>query len=532
MEYENRVNEDEIIKAWIVMIYNDLHNSKDKNKKIFPDFPQFIKKISREKQEYLWILFCLLAETRDIYNGKGEIDASFQYIEKWLEYDYIKTINALFWMCKTGIASWKDLNYISHQISNSQENKHIIEKIVRKINEQLYKDLCELDISYHSQISKSIPKEGSNYGGWFYDELAKDWCIITNQDYLLQNKKDINKCRRRYRQTISKLNKEYKPFEKTLKKQSLQKTIQAMKNTNHYQENQTLEEEFNQNTQPLYCNKIKNILPIWIPSKNQDNFDKQVATLLQTMKKSNKKRIFIMDPIPRIITWEDNKSWIEITKDLYSYYREGVEESNLEELLILFQDLVVKMRNISSRAKEKMTWIWICDFNINQQLHTSQMIPFWKNFIETNRPTIETNEPTIQTNNPKIQTNNPKIQTNKESKPQKASLERQNCIISEEEYSLFHHQQETKQTKDMPHMVFCITSDRYYANQQENTRTLPCNINTKRCTMVPATKNGISQNQWNQIEYITKDQIRRNYSCWENIQSVAINYLGMIHESL
>ena len=463
--------EDEIIKAWIVLIYNDLHRGKSEESRIFPSFPQFIEKISSGKQEHLWILFCLLAETRDIHNGKGEIVASYQYIEKWLEFDEDRTISALFWMCRKGISCWKDLKRICHILhkQNKKENVRIINKIVAKMNQQVYRDMWEVDPKFRSNICKWIPREGSKYGGWLYDDLALQWCKLTHQTYLLQNmnRRCMNKCRRIYRKIIAK---QYQEYQESMKSNQIVTPIttweKLIEKTTILQgiPNSKIEEEFKQgpssssSSKSSNYRKPKNLLPIWIPSNKSHNFDKQVVTICQTIKRTRSRRIFVLDPIPRIVSWKETTPWAEIVHDLYKFKtdhaKEEEEKSDMESILILFQDLVEKMTKLSQTAKERMTFLWISDFNIDQPIHTTQMIPFWQKIHEEQKPSSH-------------------YSCNKETKLCcQATTDQQVFFFADEPRPTYCSENNILEAKEeLPHMIFCNTSDNYYTNQPENKKT-------------------------------------------------------------
>jgi len=79
----------------------------------------------------------------------------------------------------------------------------------------------------------------------------------------------------------------------------------------------------------------------------------------------------------------------------------------------------------------------------------------------------------------------------------------------------------------LPHMVYIDTSDSLFLSSPLS-KTFPCRVVEKRCTMLAATENGLSQNQWFQLILKTQSPDLRNTSCWDFLQAVLTPYRAML----
>jgi len=79
----------------------------------------------------------------------------------------------------------------------------------------------------------------------------------------------------------------------------------------------------------------------------------------------------------------------------------------------------------------------------------------------------------------------------------------------------------------IPHMVYIDSSDALFLSAPP-TKTFPCRMVDARCTMLSATENGLSPNQWTQLVLKTQSPFLRNTSCWDFLQAVLTPYRAML----
>ena len=464
---QHKMDEDLITQSWITMIYNDMHRKPDA---ALPPYYFILNTICKNNPHYMNLLFCIIAETRDYQMGRGEAECIFPLVEMWMEYNAGYTIDALFNMYASGIGCWKDLKKWCHDMHKRDRVKYApaIQRIVEKMNEQLYADAVEPDANKRSNIAKWIPREKSKYGGWLYDELAADWC----RPYSVYNM-NMNKCRRDYRRVLSAMHAQAMPHEKTLQQVQL-KAAEPMeklvkKTTQCFGfEVQGIEEAWHSCMYSVVQQDAKNMLIVLLPSADPRHFEIQIAVLCQAMYSSNRKRFAVMRAgvgIPEILDWS-GKSWTETVDALWGIHKAEKQQErdpvtcDFEGLLIAFQYLANTVKKgVSEEAVERMTWFWISEFNVSQTVHSTQFLPFWRRSVGKT---------------------------------------------------------------EMPHMVYCVTSTEYYMHSTK--RTFPCSVNDKRTTFLTAGPNGLSGHHWNNIANVTRCRLRRNNTCWENIETVLDNY--------
>ena len=179
---------------------------------------------------YLSYLYCLIGQTRDIIDGKGEYTLTYMMIFVWYDYFPDLSINALKTLVKLengeqSYGSWKDIKYFYKYCKDKDvKDAHpLINAIVKITNEQVREDYHHLIRENYQDISlacKWIPREKNNKWQNLYTLLACDYFneyIETgyNYDKLICEKKDKYsreviariKCKTKYRQLISSINK-------------------------------------------------------------------------------------------------------------------------------------------------------------------------------------------------------------------------------------------------------------------------------------------------------------------------------------
>jgi len=146
-----------------------------------------------EKNTYLNILFKLMAQTRDIDQGKGERDLFYMMVFVWYQFlpDYaFKMISALVYLENETLpyGSWKDMKRLCNYVyKKTKETDHpIISHCIQLICKQLETDLQyeNEDVSKLSLCSRWVPRESSNTGCWLFRKIA----TIFLPDYLASAK--------------------------------------------------------------------------------------------------------------------------------------------------------------------------------------------------------------------------------------------------------------------------------------------------------------------------------------------------------
>jgi len=195
---------------------------------------------------YLSYLYCMVGQTRDIIEGKGEYTLTYMMIYTWYRF----YPQFAFFILKTLVQSenkehpygcWKDMKYFYKYCKKKglSDNDPLIQKMVEIINKQLMEDVTNFK-SYSkntetnqekntnpnpniSLVSKWIPRENSSKCGNLYNLLACHYFshyIKTGKDYDMKNQitysreiKAILKCKIQYRKIISMLNKHLNTIE-------------------------------------------------------------------------------------------------------------------------------------------------------------------------------------------------------------------------------------------------------------------------------------------------------------------------------
>ena len=175
--------------------------------------------------KYLELFYKMLAQTRDISNGKGEHCISYMMILAFYEVFPSLAIYAVHRFCKPigdidALGSWRDIKYLCEHIrlySNKRENHELINICIQLMNSQLKTDLESWKFSINagsrnhiSNVAKWIPREKKKFD-WLFNRLVINW-IKTNKSYMFSNTDDswiaaISKAKRIYRKKVAFLNK-------------------------------------------------------------------------------------------------------------------------------------------------------------------------------------------------------------------------------------------------------------------------------------------------------------------------------------
>lgn len=183
---------------------------------------------SLESANYLLILYKLIAQTRDIINGKGIYSLTYMMIAIWANLDIHvdekyknlghKLATLAMENCvsdKDGLplGSWKDikyfLNYFKNEcnLSDVEIDKHpVCSNLLTLVCTQLKQDSNSLKPSL---LARWIPREKSNKFGWITPLLAYRYFsnYIITADNQAKLEKARNKALMHFRQTITDINK-------------------------------------------------------------------------------------------------------------------------------------------------------------------------------------------------------------------------------------------------------------------------------------------------------------------------------------
>lgn len=172
-----------------------------------------------EGKDVLVLMYKMIAQTRDIKNGKGEYLLSYMMIRVWFDYFPEAAYNALDLFVKSPLSSterpygsWKDIKYFCNYCRNEEKLKDTHTLIIAPLmmmNEQLKKDYENIDrgeeISY---AAKWVPREKSKKFGWQFEMLAHCYfseyfgeCSTTTEF-----KGAMKKAKMELRKIVSKLN--------------------------------------------------------------------------------------------------------------------------------------------------------------------------------------------------------------------------------------------------------------------------------------------------------------------------------------
>ena len=183
------------------------------------------------RTECLRVLYCILAQTRDIVDGKGEYTLSYMMILTWYDFfpELAKYALETFVLSLTDTythpyGSWKDMKYFAKyakdagcpedhplilhilSITNRQlraDNLAIASATCASVNQDVAAVYCSISLA-----SRWIPRQKSARFGWLHRLLAADYFkeYLETCTTIQQKKSAMNKCLTHYRQLLSKLN--------------------------------------------------------------------------------------------------------------------------------------------------------------------------------------------------------------------------------------------------------------------------------------------------------------------------------------
>lgn len=184
-------------------------------------FVEILTKINSDTTKYkneLILLYKITAHTRDIVEGKGEMDLCWMQLYNWWKINpkmaYFLTDKIVYMKGFHQYGSWKDIKYLCHYLYKRTNDKDhdFIEYLISLTNFYLRKFLKNKNNNSLKLLCKWIPREKSKKFGWIFVKLAKQF----NKKYIdtAKNESKINKakikCCMEYRKMIANFNKELK----------------------------------------------------------------------------------------------------------------------------------------------------------------------------------------------------------------------------------------------------------------------------------------------------------------------------------
>lgn len=180
------IQRDLTAETWLLSMYNSSYKNSSLN----------VKTLCRNNPFYLSLFYKLIAETRDIQEGKGNREETYELIRQWIDINEDQALNAL-QKVATQYGSWKDVKHICLRLNQHpchEQYQRFIERSLQWMND------CLNYTSEPESIQKWIPRERSRFG-LFYDFLATDYFQrIHGMDPNLPT----DYYRKKYRQLLSK----------------------------------------------------------------------------------------------------------------------------------------------------------------------------------------------------------------------------------------------------------------------------------------------------------------------------------------
>ena len=207
---DKKLLEDESVERLLNIIWFNLSRKENTNE-LKEIFKEVLEKIKRRRQmnhspiktiEYLEMILCTIAYTRDIRYGKGERDLTYMMIYavyKFFPIPAIYLIKEIVGQSQESYGSWKQESYGSWK-----DISRLCDYIKKETNERnpLITTLVEMAINQlkrdePSNVAKWIPRENSKYG-WLFDIFVKNYYQLASEP--------TNENRRTFRKLISRTN--------------------------------------------------------------------------------------------------------------------------------------------------------------------------------------------------------------------------------------------------------------------------------------------------------------------------------------
>ena len=199
---------DESVERLLSIVWFNL-SRKENTSELKEIFMEVLEKIKRRNQmnhdpiktlEYLEMVLCTIAYTRDIRYGKGERDLSYMMIYalyKFFPIPAIYLMKEIVGQNEESYGSWKDISRLCDYIKKeTNEHNPLIITLVEMATNRLKRDERE---ESPSNVAKWIPREGSKYG-WLFDIFVKTYYQLSVAP--------TNKNRSNFRKLVSRTNRE------------------------------------------------------------------------------------------------------------------------------------------------------------------------------------------------------------------------------------------------------------------------------------------------------------------------------------
>ena len=184
--------------------------------------------LSNEAKDYLNIVCKLVAQTRDIIDGKGEYTLSYMLVYELYQVfpEMAEQILSRFFhltLEETEVndeqlgavhpyGSWKDIKYFCKYVMDRTDkgNKKIGEFALNLMINQLRKDATELDVTKISLAAKWCPREKCTRFGKLFVAMANTYFkhYLDSAPTREQKKKAFAKCKMDFRKLLSRMNKD------------------------------------------------------------------------------------------------------------------------------------------------------------------------------------------------------------------------------------------------------------------------------------------------------------------------------------
>ena len=184
--------------------------------------------LSNEAKDYLNIVCKLVAQTRDIIDGKGEYTLSYmlvyelyqvfpemaeQILSRFFHLTLEETeVNDEQLVTVHPYGSWKDIKYFCKYVMDRTDkgNKKIGEFALNLMINQLRKDATELDVTKISLAAKWCPREKCTRFGKLFVAMANTYFkhYLDSAPTREQKKKAFAKCNMDFRKLLSRMNKD------------------------------------------------------------------------------------------------------------------------------------------------------------------------------------------------------------------------------------------------------------------------------------------------------------------------------------
>ena len=469
------IQRDLTAESWMLTMYNSSYQNPYIN----------IKNICQENPLYLSLFYKIIAETRDIQEGKGNLEETYELIRQWIDINEEQALNALKKVA-TQYGSWRDVKYMCLRLNQHPQHEQyqtFIERSLQWMNDCLNKNVAKGEVfqlnsgvkqkslNYFREdesIKKWIPRERSRFG-LFYDFLATDYY---QRIHGMDPKFPMDYYRKKYRQMLSKRETLIRSKKQPMVENEKDLIRRAFQYANTYF---TEQEEMDVEQKWQACISNYPVLPNGLPILDSLIYDQQqnrqpnipvLLTLFQILYKTE------MPTYKRVlITYTDQPVWIDLTGktlvkciqtilSIQTFHHLCQKEQNDSRVNGLIQGVEwlsqsIMVTNTTVETVEKMVWLVISSFSKTEDFS-------WHSKIQT-------------------------------------------CFMN---------------SYVMPHFVYIQTTNgpNYFQTPlivwSETPRTMWFTLNSEK---------GITRSQWRQIAKIGSDSMVRQFTCFQN-------YVDMIHQ--